>query len=324
MPAHLFIGAGAGLVSAALFGSAVVSAALAGLILYLAPLPLCLAGLGWGRPAAGLGGLVATVLAILFLGAAPGLVYAVSIAAPSVVLVHLILQSRTFPDPENKAAQIVAWYPVGRLVAAAAIMGGLVATMVVLLLGPDMARYQASVDQMMPIIHDAVGKDNEVWTPEVAEKLRAVLTQLLPAMMAIVWLTIGLLNIWFAGTIARASGHAIRPWPDLHALEIPNAMVVAFAASLAASFLPGILGLVGAAFAGAFLFAYVLQGLAVIHFYTLGMPFRTVLLAVVYLAILLLGWVAIIIAIIGLGEPLFGSRARGAAAARSGGTGNGT
>ncbi|HML92152.1 DUF2232 domain-containing protein [Methyloceanibacter sp.] len=324
MPAHLFIGAGAGLVSAALFGSAVVSGALAGLILYLAPLPLCLAGLGWGRPAAGLGALVGTVLAILFLGPAPGLVYAASIAAPSAVLVYLILQSRTLPDPENKAAQIIAWYPVGHLVAAAAIMGGLIATMVVLLLGPDMARYQASVDQMMPVIHDAVGKDNDVWTPEVAEKLRAVLTQLLPAMMAVVWLTIGLLNIWLAGTIVRASGHAIRPWPDLHALEIPNAMVIAFAASLVMWLLPGIPGLIGAAFAGAFLFAYLLQGLAVIHFYTLGMPFRTVLLAIVYLAILLLGWVAIIVAIAGLGEPLFGSRARGAAAARSGDTGDGT
>ena len=321
MPAHLFIGAGAGLVSAALFGSAVVSAALAELILYLAPLPLCLAGLGWGRPAAGLGGLVATVLAILFLGAAPGLVYAVSIAAPSVVLVHLILQSRTFPDPENKAAQIVAWYPAGRLVAAAAIMGGLVATMVVLLLGPDMARYQASVDQMMPIIHDAVGKDNEVWTPEVAEKLRAVLTQLLPAMMAIVWLTIGLLNVWFAGTIARASGHASGPGPPTPS-KFQMQWWLRSPRRPAASFLPEF-----SAWSGRIRRSVSVRlcaaGSRGHSFYTLGMPFRTVLLAVVYRSSAS-GWVAIIIAIIGLGEPLFGSRARGAAAARSGGTGNGT
>ena len=68
-----------------------------------------------------------------------------------------------------------------------------------------------------------------------------------------------------------------------------------------------------AGFAGAFLIAYLLQGLAVIHFYTLGMPFRTVLLVVLYLSVLILGWVAILVAILGLGEPVFGLRGRATA-----------
>lgn len=310
------------MVSAALFASAVISAALAGLILYLSPLPLFLAGLGWGRNATGLAGLIGTALAAFFLGAPAALVYAATIAAPAIVLVHLILQSRTFPDPDNQANQIIAWYPIGRIVAAAAVIGGIVATMMVLLLGPDMTRYQASIDQMIPVIHDAVGADNEVWTPEVAENLRIILTRALPAVMAIVWLTIALFNMWLAGNIVRAAGYAMRPWPDLHTIEIPNFMVIAFAVSMALSFLPGILGLIGTAFAGAFLLAYLLQGLAVIHFYTQGMTLRVVMLAVLYLAILLLGWVAILIAILGLGEPLFGLRARSIAAAGSDGNDN--
>ena len=65
--------------------------------------------------------------------------------------------------------------------------------------------------------------------------------------------------------------------------------------------------------AAALLFAYVLQGLAVIHVYSQGVPFRALLLAVVYLGILFLGWLAIVVAILGLGEPLFGLRARSAA-----------
>jgi hypothetical protein len=52
--------------------------------------------------------------------------------------------------------------------------------------------------------------------------------------------------------------------------------------------------------------------LAVIHVYSLGVPFRPLLLAVVYLGILLLGWLAIIVAILGLAEPLLGLRARSA------------
>lgn len=314
MPAHLLIGAGAGLVSAALFASAVVSAALAGLILYLCPLPLCLAGLAWGKQAVTLAGVVGAILTLLVLGASPGIVYAVTVAIPATILVHLSLQYRTVPDPAGTAKQIVAWYPAGRIVAAAAIMAGVIALLMVLLLGPDMTRYQAAIDQMIPLIHETLGADNEIWTPEATENLRTLLTRALPAVMAIVWITIAVFNMWLAGAIAKGSGHALRPWPNFHTLEIPNAMVIAFAVALALSFVPGIIGLIGTGFAGAFLIAYLLQGLAVIHFYTLGMPFRTVLLVVLYLAVLLLGWVAILVAILGLGEPMFGLRGRAAAA----------
>ena len=313
MPAYFIIGAGAGLVSAALFASAVKSAALAGIILYICPLPLCLAGLAWGKQAITLAGFVGTILTLLGLGASPGLVFAVSIAIPATVLVHLALQFRTLPDPADEAKQIIAWYPPGRLVSAAAIMAGLISMLIVLMLGPDMASYQAEIDKMMPVIHETIGVDDKVWTPEATENLRTLLTRALPAVMAIVWITIALLNMWLAGTIAKGSGHALRPWPNLHALEIPNAMVLAFAAALALSFVPGMLGLIATGFAGAFLIAYLLQGLAVIHFYTLGMPFRTVLLVILYLAVLLLGWVAILVAILGLGEPVFGLRGRATA-----------
>jgi hypothetical protein len=314
MPVQFLIGAGAGLVSAALFASAVVSAALAGLILYLCPLPLCLAGLAWGKQAVTLAGFVGTVLTILVLGASPGLVYAVTVAIPATALVHLILQHRTVPDPGDNGKQIVAWYPPGRLVAGAAVMAGVIAALVVLLLGPDMARYQAAIDEMLPLIHETLGVDNEVWTTEATENLRTLLTRALPAALAVVWITIALFNMWLAGTIAKGSGHALRPWPNFHALELPNAMVIGFAVALALSFVPGIVGLIATGFGGAFLIAYLLQGLAVIHFYTLGMPFRTVLLVVLYLSVLILGWVAILVAILGLGEPVFGLRGRGSAA----------
>ncbi|MEM8574125.1 MAG: DUF2232 domain-containing protein [Pseudomonadota bacterium] len=313
MPAYFLIGVGAGLVSAALFASAVVSAALAGVILYICPLPLFLAGLGWGKQAVTLAGFVGTILALLVLGSSPGLIFAVSIAIPATVLVHLALQFRTVPDPTDQSKQIVVWYPAGRLVAATAIMAGVIAMLIVLMLGPSMASYQGAIDQMMPVIHETLGVDDKVWTPEATENLRTLLARALPAVMAIVWTTIALLNLWLAGTIAKGSGHALRPWPNLHTLEIPNAMVIAFAVALALSFVPGIIGLVATGFAGAFLIAYLLQGLAVIHFYTLGMQFRTVMLVVLYLAVLLLGWVAILVAILGIGEPMFGLRGRATA-----------
>jgi hypothetical protein len=104
----------------------------------------------------------------------------------------------------------------------------------------------------------------------------------------------------------------LRPWPQLDALELPGFVFLGFVASLVLSFLPGIVGLIATGFAGGFLFAYVLQGLAVLHAYTRGMPFRSLLLASIYLGILLLGWLAIAVAILGLSEPMLRLRERAA------------
>ena len=137
-----------------------------------------------------------------------------------------------------------------------------------------------------------------------------MLARALPAAIAVVWLVITLFNLWIAGLIVDASGRALRPWPDLNAFELPNGLVVVFAVALAASFLPGLAGLIATGLAGALLLAYVLQGLAVIHVYSRGTPMRGLLLATVYLGILLLGWVALLVAILGLAEPLFSIRER--------------
>jgi predicted membrane protein DUF2232 len=316
MSAHLLIGAGAGLVSAALFASAAASAAAFSFLLYLAPLPLCLAGLGWGRTAVSIAGLTGTVVMALGLGPVAALVYAVTIAVPIAVLVHLILLSRPGAEAAPGADQSgsVEWYPAGRLVGAAALMAGALAGFMVLLLGPGAESYQNSIDQMFPHIVKVLDPDDSVFTPEMTENFKTVLAKALPAAFAIVWLTLALFNLWLAGYIVNASGHPLRPWPDLHGLELPNVFVAVFAGALVASFVPGVIGLIATGLSGAMLFAYVLQGLAVIHVYSQSVPFRPALLAVVYLGILFLGWLAILVAILGLGEPLFGLRARSTSA----------
>jgi Predicted membrane protein (DUF2232) len=190
-------------------------------------------------------------------------------------------------------------------------MAGLLAGVLVLILGYDQETYRESIRNILE--HSALkelDRDGTLFTEETIASLSAMLARALPAAFAIIWLTITLFNLWMAGLIVDASGRALRPWPDLHALELPNALVLVFAGALAASFLPGLPGLLATGLAGALLFAYVLQGLAVIHVYSRGVPLRGLLLAAVYLGILLLGWVAIAVAILGLGEPLLRLRGR--------------
>ena len=116
MAIPFLIGAGAGLVSAALFASAATGHALAGILFYLAPLPICLAGLGWGWMAAAVAALAGTVVVGGVLGLAPGAIFAGAIAMPMAVLVL----SRPALPPGRGAARPshqlrLEWYPIGRL-----------------------------------------------------------------------------------------------------------------------------------------------------------------------------------------------------------------
>ena len=313
MPSPLFIGVGSGLIAAVLFASATTATALAGVLFYLAPLPLCLAGLGWGTVTGLISALTATVVVALGLGPAAAAIFALSIAVPIAFLTRLALLSRPLPAAEGEPNAALEWYPPGRLVGWAALIAGLLAAILVLVLGYDQDSYRESIREMLS--HSALkdlDTDGTFFTEENMAKISGLIARALPAAFAIVWLTVALFNLWIAGRIVDASGRALRPWPALHALELPNAFVLLFAGALAASFLPGLAGLLATGLAGALLFAYTLQGLAVIHVYSRGIPLRSLLLATIYLAILFLGWVVIVVAIIGLAEPSLGLRRRAA------------
>src|SRR5215475_5255440 len=308
MPISLIIGAGSGLVSAALFASAATATLLAGVLFYLAPLPLCLAGLGWGGMAALFSALTGTVVIAASLGPTAAAVFALSIAAPTALLAHLALLSRPAATPNGQVVGALEWYPPGRIIGWA----GLLAGILVLTIGYDQEAYRDTIRQILQ--HSTLkelDRNGTVFTEEAIASLSSVLARALPAAFAVIWLTITLFNLWIAALIVDASGRALRPWPDLRGFELPNALVPIFAGALAASFLPGLPGLLATGLAGALLFAYMLQGLAVIHVYSRGAPFRAVLLTAIYLGILLLGWVALVVAILGVAEPLLGLRQRG-------------
>jgi len=313
MATPFLIGAGAGLVSAALFASAATATSLAGILFYLAPLPICLAGLGWGWIAAAVAALAGMVVVGGVLGLAPSAVFAGAIAMPMAVLCYLALLSRPAAAPQGQASVGLEWYPVGRLVGWASVIAGALAAIMVLTLGYDADSYRDSIkDLLQNSALKELDRDGTLINESTIGGLSSVLARTLPAAFAIVWQSIALFNLWLAGVIVEASGRALRPWPALDAIELPNAFFLAFTASLLASFLPGIAGLLATGFAGALLFAYVLQGLAVLHAFSRGMPFRGLLLSAVYIGILLLGWVAVAIAILGLAEPILRLRDRAA------------
>jgi hypothetical protein len=319
MPAFLLIGLGGGLASAVLFASA-ASGGPGRLLLYvLAPLPSFLAGLGWGSASAGIAALSGALGVGLALGLKAALMFFLTQGAPVAVVCYLALLSRTVPAapdvPREDAG--IEWYPTGRLVMTAALMAGALATLSMVVLGPDL-------DALRKILRDLIEnvflkeipglKERNLSADDIASITEFALYAL-PAASAMTWLGGFLLNLWLGGRITLASGRLIRPWPDLPSLALPRSLALALAGAFALVLTSGYPALVGSAFAGALFLAYVLMGLAVVHDITRGRASRPFVLWAVYLALLVLNtWAALAIALLALSEPFLPLRRPGSQA----------
>lgn len=320
MNSPIIIGIGAGLVSAVLFASTLTGSVLAMALFYIMPLPVFLAGLGWGALSALIAALTGAALVSVLLMPLGGLGYFVAIGLPTAVLCYLALLSReaepeTGTETEAPAAggnPAMEWYPPGRIVAWAALMAGTIAAISVPLMGADVESYRSAIEKLLD---NTLLRQMPEGGPQGLDKQQLdafvdLLVRVLPAASAIVWLAVMLLNMWVAGRIVMASGRDIRPWPDLSAMTYPGVLALGFVASLLLTFVPGMLSLVSTGFSGAFLLAYVILGLVVLHVLARKSPFRFILLATLYIGIFLFGWVALLVAIVGIGEPVFKLRQR--------------
>jgi len=302
------IGALAGLVSALLFVSAASSALAAVFLVYITPMPLMIAGLGWGVRASMIGLGVGTLAAAALFSANVALVYGLMLAAPAAVLVYLALLSR--PDPQQP--QGLAWYPPGRLIAWAALMAGAVGSGSAVALAAGVGDYQSGVRQLFDeTLLPALQQGEQDLTEEQITQSVSFLGGVLPGAVAAVWLLIMLLNIWLGGKIASISGRLIRPWPRVSAIEYPRFLSLTFLLALAGTALfAGLTEAMASAFTGGILLAYLIMGLAVLHVITRGSTFQPVILILLYVGIVLVGWLALLVAILGLAEPLLRLRER--------------
>lgn len=316
----LSIGAVAGLVSGLLFVSKASATVLALVFFPIVPLPLMIAGFGWGIQA-GLTGLLCGMIVSATLGLGGMVQYALIFGGPSALLIYLALLSR--PDPRAQPGQqALVWYPPGRLVAWTAVLAGAIGAGLAIYLaygaGSD---YEAGVRQMferdfLPAMREAT---EQSLSKEQIDRLITTATVILPAGTATFWLVIMLVNLWLGGKIALFSGRLIRPWPTFSDMEYPRFFSVVFLLALLGSMLAGLTSAAASAFTGAFIMAYLLMGLVVIHVITRGSRFQPVLLVLLYVGIITVGWLGLIVALLGIAEPLLKLRERVAQSSGPGG-----
>jgi hypothetical protein len=313
----VLVGVGAGATAALLFAVA-SSTALSLLLALLAPLPIFIVALGWSSVA----GIVASISAAAMLGAALGfptsLGFLLGVGAPASWLGYLSLLAR---PAHNGAASNLEWYPTGRLVLWAAVLGTvMVVVSLMITFGTEWQTFQAGLRKVTEEIAELqarAGRD-----PAAAERLTTkemidALAATLPGAVAVFATLINCFNLWLAGRIVHVSGRLRRPWPDLSAMQLPPLAPGILAACLVGLWLPEFASFIAASFVASLITVFTFVGLAVMHAITRGIASRPLMLAMLYVSIVPLAGLPLLLAsLLGLAESVLNIRARVAASRR--------
>ncbi len=275
------IGIAAGVVAAVLSAGSVVQNALSLVLFMLSPLPVLLAGLGWG-PIAALVSVIACGMSIAaFAGAIPALLIVATTAFPAALAAYFGGMART----EHGQSE---WYPLGSILlfVALAVAAGFVIS------GIAVGYNAAFVEEFSKELIKQLSSTNAelAANPAATKQFVDFLMASIPFLQPASWLLIMMGNFWLALAIARRSNLINRPkdyWPE--ALQLPMVAVALLALAIIGAFLSVSLGTALMAFAGALAMAFVMTGFAYLHFSTRGKPWRPAALWISYVATLSFG-----------------------------------
>jgi hypothetical protein len=308
----ILVAIGAGAAAALLFASVATGSLIATLLFYLSSLPILIAAMGWSH----LAGLIGALLAATGLGLTLGfyffLAFLFGVGLPAWWLGYLALLGRSVAT--NGSTEGMEWYPIGRLVFWAAIIGALVIAVAVLNFGTDKETFQTEIRSAFERALRAQGQTQIPGRTDTGRVID-ILVAALPPAAAVLLTILNSFNLWLAARVVKVSGRLRRPWPDLSMLTLPNFTPGLLAAAIAGSFLPDLAGLLAGVLAASLFMAYAIMGFAVLHAVTRAMSGRTFALIGIYFAVGVFGWPILAVSMLGLAESAFNFRARFAAPA---------
>ncbi len=331
---------GAGLCTALLFTVAQQGTFQAFMLGCVTPLPIMISTLGFG-PAIGFGSAAIATLTVavlstihlgapsaatLIAGAITGSAFAVIQALPAwwLGLISCLARPESggrwqIQGADKKPAQLLAFYPAGRIVTHAAVI---VICLVGLGLGAVVLRYggfDAALDhlteKLSPVVEKLIEARPELRSGFDIPALTQIVLKTLPSFIAGWSLMMFLGNLWLAGRVVQTSHKLPRPWPDIaRDLRMPRLLALALAAGGALTLVKGWPSVIGLIILAAIGLSFALQGLAVVHVLSRGNRWRVFLLFVIYLMLVVfVPWPLAIFALIGLADTAFSFRDRKAA-----------
>ncbi len=305
MSGFLLIAVGGGLASAVFGLSMRAGSPMAAGLTYLAPAPLLAVGLSRGLAAGAISALVGVVALAFGVGPLAALFYLSAVGLPSLLVIRLAMQSR--PGAVQGALH---WYPPGLLFAWLTVYGLALLVAVTLMFasaeGGLEGEIRRALDELLKVYRETQGGQVDPRMREVAETLAVYL----PGFLISSWLMVFVVNGAVAQGLLTRIGQAGRPTPAYAAVELPHWLELLLAGTLALSLLPGDIGRLAQNALPVLITPFLLSGLAVIHTLSRRVPGRGAVLAAVYMMIVLLGWLSLPIAILGLAEQWLGLRRR--------------
>jgi hypothetical protein len=309
------IGIGAGAAAALLFASVTSGSLLSIFLFYIAPLPILIAVLGWSHWAGMIAAIgAATALAVIF-GGMFFLAFMVGTGVPAWWLGYLAMLARAAPAGVVRGSlqsAALEWYPPGRLVLWASAFAALVVIIGIFNLGTDFESYRAALHQALDRIIRFTSESGEQTPPPTHAALIDFLVLAIPPAGAVLATTTMVTNLWLAGRIVKFSGRLQRPWPELPELTFPRPVALAFLATVALSFVGGLVGVLAGVIASSLMLAYGILGFAVLHSITRGMKARPLVLSASYASVAILGWPVLALCLLGLADAAVDVRARSA------------
>jgi hypothetical protein len=266
------------------------------ILVYLAQLPLFVAGLWLGVAASALAG----VAALIILAVASGLAAAAVFAGLNVVPVVLLVRQALLARPGM--AGIVEWYPSGLLAAWLTGFGLAAAGAMVVMLGGPAGLEAALTGALAP----AFG----VKPAPADSEFLGLAAFVLPSMLGISWMIMTATNGSLAQGLLARFGANWRPSPDIAALELPRWILILLAIGAIAAIFGGMARFLGVNAMIVLAVPFCLSGLAVMHTVARRFPRPAMLLVVFYVLAGLFGWPLLLLALLGLLDSSIGLRRR--------------
>jgi hypothetical protein len=307
------IGIGAGAAAALLFASVTSGTLFSIPLFYLAPLPIMIAGLGWSHWSALVGAVAAAAALGLFFGGTFLFAFLAGAGLPAWWLSYLTMLARPAAETGNGAGPVaLEWYPPGRLVVWASVLGAVVVLVAIPNFGTDADSFRAGLNSALSRML-GVTSGNATKPPTTnAIALIDFLVMAIPPAAAVLATITNVVNLWLAARVVKFSGRLTRPWPRLSEMTFPPLFGASLAAAIALSFFGGMLGIVAGVLAASLVMAYGVLGFAVLHSITQGNRSRGFLLAGVYASVIVFGWPVLVLCLLGLIETAMNLRARAA------------
>jgi hypothetical protein len=310
----LLIGLGAGAASALLFASIVSGSLLAILLFYLAPLPIMLAALGWNHWAALVGAITGALGLSIAFGSFFLFAFLVTVGLPAWWLGYLSLLARPAAEASPATPDGLDWYPVGRIVLWSAVIGALVVVAAIPNFGFDEESFRAGLrrgfERLLRPDGERSGTPLDLPGRPDTQRVVEFLITVIPPTAAVLNTVTSLINLWLAAVIVKLSGRLRRPWPQLSQMKLPSLASILLAIAVAASFLPGLIGIFAGVFTASLLMAFAVAGFAALHSLTMGVTARGVVLGGIYAAVLVFGWPLLLVALLGIVDATFNIRGR--------------